>query len=245
MRKLILDIETRPNLAYVWGLWKQDINIKQIVEHTDVLCLAAKWHGDPDHMFFRSPFHHGRDRMIYDTWQLLDSADAVIHYNGKQFDMPKLNSMFLDVDMLPYSPVAQIDLLETVRRKFGYASNKLDYVADHLGLGSKVDTGGMQTWIGCMNNDPDAWARMREYNIHDVLLTEKLYDRLLPWIDRHPSEGAFNGDDSCPNCHGKDLLRKGFAFLKSGKYQRYVCNDCGKHSRATKRFDKTQIVEAI
>ncbi len=51
MKILLLDIETSPNLAYVWGLFKQNVAINQIKESGSVLCWAAKWYGSRDVMF--------------------------------------------------------------------------------------------------------------------------------------------------------------------------------------------------
>ncbi len=44
-----------------------------------------------------------------------------------------------------------------------------------------------------MNKDPAAWKVMEKYNKQDVLLLEKVYDRLLPWIKSHPNHHLFNG----------------------------------------------------
>ena len=43
---LTLDIETRPNLAHVWGLWQQNVGLSQIVERGHVMCWVAKWYGE-------------------------------------------------------------------------------------------------------------------------------------------------------------------------------------------------------
>ena len=42
VRLLVLDVETRPNLAYVWKIWDENIGINQIEESTEVICWAAK-----------------------------------------------------------------------------------------------------------------------------------------------------------------------------------------------------------
>jgi len=242
MRKLTIDIETSPNLAVVWGLWRQDIQIKSILEHQDILCWAAKWYDD-DEILWSSQFHHGHDKMVYSAWELINDSDAVIHYNGKKFDMPHLNTQFLLGEYSPPAPYHHIDLLDVVRKNFNFASNKLEFVANRLGLGGKADSGGMETWLGCMRNDPDAWDQMVEYNKKDVVLTEQLYDKLLPWIDGHPSEALFSGEEKCA-CGSTWIIKQGFTLLSTGKYQRFVCNECGKWFRGTKRIDGTTLTEA-
>ena len=94
MKILLLDIETAPNTAYVWGLWKQNISISQIVDSSSMLCWAAKWLDSPEVMF--SSILMGKKGMLKEIHKLLDQADAVVHYNGSRFDIPTLNKEFLD-----------------------------------------------------------------------------------------------------------------------------------------------------
>ena len=48
---LLLDIETSPNTAHVWGIWQQNISINQLLESSEILCFAAKWLGEKDIVF--------------------------------------------------------------------------------------------------------------------------------------------------------------------------------------------------
>ena len=70
--------------------------------------------------------------MLEGIHKLLDEADAVIHYNGKRFDIPSLNKEFLLNGMFPPAPFKEIDLLTVARGRFRFVSNKLDYVAQQL-----------------------------------------------------------------------------------------------------------------
>lgn len=242
MRRLIIDIETSPNLAHVWDLWNQNIGLNQLLESGEVICFAAKWYGDSSVSFW-SEYHDGKEQMIDSAWGLLDEADAVIHYNGRHFDVPRLNAEFLRRSWPPPSPFKQIDLYQTVKRRFDFPSGKLAYIADALGIGAKIVHEGHTLWIKCMAGDPDAWAQMREYNIKDVELLEPLHDLLRPWIVAYPSMAALEGDNRCPACGSEELNRQGFAYTRTGRYQRFVCEVCGKWSRATNRDNGTKITE--
>lgn len=245
MKILLIDIETSPNLAYVWGLWQQNVAISQLVESTEILSFGAKWLGD-DVIRFKSLFHNGKDEMITEAHALLDQADAVMHYNGRRFDVPHLNREFIQLGLLPPSPFKQIDLLETAKRRFRFPSNKLEYVSEALGLEGKVKHEGFELWVKCMAGDEAAWERMYEYNIRDVQLLEDLYFKLLPWIERHPSYGALTGEDVCTNC-GSDELNPSDtpAITSTGQYPQYQCGNCGTFVRATKRTDKTNITRSV
>ena len=230
---LVIDIETSPNLAYVWGVWQQNVSSGQLLSEKEVISFAAKWYGS-DELVFSSVFHDTRKKMVRLAWELLNEADVVVHYNGKKFDIPHLNQEFLLAGLEPPSPFRQIDLLMTVRREYNFVHNKLDHVAQALGIGEKVDHEGFELWVKCLEKDPDAWERMREYNIGDVKLTERLYQKLLPWITQHPSHASINGDMRCTNCGSTNLKRNGFQYTLTGRYQRYKC-ECGTHVRDTKR----------
>ncbi len=82
----------------------------------------------------------GKQKMLDSVHKLLDEADAIVHYNGSRFDIPILHKEFLLAGMPPPAPAKQIDLLQVARRQFRFVSNKLDYVSQALGLGSKTDS---------------------------------------------------------------------------------------------------------
>ncbi len=173
MRILLLDIETAPNKVYTWGLFDQNISINQIVESGYTLCWAAKWH-KKGKVAFSSLQATSHKQMLKEVHALLEEADAVVHYNGTKFDIPTLNKEFIKVGMNPPSPYKEIDLLRIARGKFRFTSNKLDYVAQFLGLGSKHKHKGMELWKGCMSNDAPSWKTMERYNKQDVKLLEKV-----------------------------------------------------------------------
>jgi DNA polymerase elongation subunit (family B) len=229
---LTIDIETSPNLAHVWQIWNVNVGINQLLESGEVICFAAKWYGDRKTMFY-STYHDGKEQMVLAAHALLDEADIVVHYNGKRFDIPHLNREFLEAGLEPPAPYAQVDLYQTAKSKFRFPSNKLDYIAQTLDIGAKTSHAGHTLWLDCLNGKPKAWKTMKEYNVHDVVLTETLYSRLLPWIHPHPNVNLYSDvlEEGCPNCGGTDLRREGYARTALGVYQRFQCRTCGKWSR--------------
>lgn len=243
---LLLDIETSPNLAHVWGIWQQNVGINQLLESSKTLCFAAKWLGE-DTIYFSSSFKTSHKKMLKEIHTLIDEADAVIHYNGTKFDMPTLNKEFLLANMTPPSPVKQIDLLQVAKKQFRFVSNKLDYVSQQLGLGKKTAHMGHELWIKCMNKDPDAWALMEEYNINDVILLERVYYKFIPWIKHHLNLNNFSEELVCPNCGKNHYQKRGFSYTTTSKFQRYQCKDCGNWFRGNKNMNlsKEKMVNII
>lgn len=228
---LLLDIETAPNTAYVWGLWKQNISIEKIVESSYVMCWAAKWLGSEE-IQFDSVKKSSSKEMLEHIHKLLDEADAVIHYYGSGFDIPVLNKEFIKHKMRPPSPYKQIDLYRVAKARFKFASNKLDYIAHFLGLGKKAKHEGMELWIKCMRLEPEAWVHMEEYNKQDVRLLEKVYNRFLPWITNSINRSLFTESVTCPNCGSGEHQKRGFYYSNAAKYQRFNCKDCGNWFRS-------------
>jgi len=226
-RTLVLDIETSPNLAHVWALFNQDIGLSQLMESTQVIAFAAKWRGDRK-TYFYSDFHDGHDEMVKAAWDLVDEADVVVHYNGTSFDMPHLHREFLLSNLGPTSPVKEVDLLKVVKGNFRFPSNKLQFVSTALGLPGKTQHTGHDLWVKCLNGDPNAWALMKKYNKNDVVITEQLYDILVPWIKSPPHAGLYidDGSEHCPRCGGTSLQRRGRYYAAKYSYPRFQCQDC-------------------
>lgn len=227
MKILFLDIETAPNTAHVWGLFKQNIGVNQVRESSYVLCWAAKWYGS-DEVMYDSVHYSSHKKMLRGVHRLLDEADAVVHYNGTKFDIPTLNKEFLLHGFKPPSPVRQIDLLKTARNKFKFPSNRLDYVAQALKVGKKFKHEGHELWIKCMAGDPVAWEVMEEYNKGDVDLLEKVYEQFKPWITGHANLSLNEGGRLvCPTCASHKVTKRGYAYTQTYKYQRFQCRTCG------------------
>lgn len=233
---LTWDIESKPHLVYTWGLWDQNIGITQIKEHGGMICFAAKWLGSDEVMFY-SEFEHGKHEMIKAAHDLLSEADIVVGYNSDNYDNKRINNEFLEQHLGPVKPFMSIDLIKTNRKRFDLASRKLDYIARYTGIGQKIENAGFQLWIDCMANDPEAWAKMKEYNIGDVIVTEDLYKELQPWLFNVPHFGMWttNGD-CCPYCGSVSLTDAGESHTKVQTYPLYRCDDCTGWSRGTLRL---------
>lgn len=242
MKTLLLDLETRPSMGYVWSLWDQNVSLSQLVEVGEVICFGAKWLGSKK-IHFKSIYHHSKKEMLDSAWKLMNEADAIIHYNGRAFDIKHLNREFLLAEMAPPSPHKDIDLLTVARGRFKFVSNKLEHVATQLGLGGKTSHEGFQLWVDCMKNDKTAWSKMKEYCINDVLLTEQVYEKLLPWIKTHPSIPLYDGveDLACKNCGSTNIQRRGYAYTNVSRFPKFLCKNCNTWGRGRKSDMVTEL----
>jgi hypothetical protein len=232
-RILLLDLETAPNLGFVWGIWEQ--NVIDVKKSWYLLSFAAKWTNErkthvrclPDYPRFKS--HKEDDKhLIADLWELLNEADIVVAHNGDRFDIRKANARFVAHGLPPPSPYKSVDTLKIARKHFKFDSNRLDDLGKYLGVGRKIPHTGKHLWLGCMNGDKKSWKTMRRYNTQDVTLLERVYLKLRPWTTTHPNLTFFSRrPEECPVCESGAINNTGFSYTRTGKRQRATCKSCG------------------
>lgn len=245
---LVLDIETAPINAYVWGIWNQNIGTHQIQSDWFCLTWAAKWLFE-DKVYSaklkpKEVVNQDDKRIIQGIWRLVNEADIVIAHNGEKFDMPKLNTRFIINGLNPPLPYQQIDTLKHIRRQFGFTSNKLDYVNKLLNLERKKET-KFELWEQCMKGNSSALSEMEKYNVQDVRILEETYLLIRAWIKPHPNVGLFILDEReyhCPNCGSNELTDEGKSYYTSANvYELRRCTNCGATSR--KRLSSITVKE--
>ena len=164
-------------------------------------------------------------------WGLLDKADVVIAHNGDSFDIKKTNTRFAIHGMKPPSPYKSIDTKKLAKKYFKFDSNKLDDLGMYLSVGKKLSAGGFATWKGCMQGDKKSWKRMVDYNKQDVVLLEKVYLALRPWMTNHPNINILDERlGACPTCGSDKVQKRGWAITPVNRKQRYHCQNCGRWS---------------
>jgi len=235
---LVFDIETSPILANVWDIWKQNISLKQIERDWHVLAFAAKWLGEKE-VFYKdqrdSRNIEDDKKILKFAWKLLDQADVVVTHNGDKFDILKLNSRFILQGIKPPSGFKSIDTCKIARRKFGFTSNKLEYLTNRLCKRyKKLDHKKFPSstlWTECVKGNKAAWKEMERYNKFDVLSLEELYHVLIPWDSSINFNWYHDDDHMVCKCGSVEFKKKGFAYTAVSKFQRYVCKKCGAQTR--------------
>lgn len=220
---LVLDIETKPATAYVWRTFKENIGYEQVIEPGGMICFAAKWVDNPDVMFY-SEWTHSRSEMLKAAHELISNADAVVTYNGDKFDLPKLKGEFLLDGLPPPPPTTSIDVIKHIR-KMGFLLNRLAFIGPLLRVGGKVKHEGFELWAKVMDGDSAARIKMEKYNRQDVVLLEKLYKKIKPYITNHPHLGEHKRE--CGSCGSDNVHSRGYRRTKSFKIQKLQCQACG------------------
>lgn len=238
---LCFDLENTALLSYHWGRWGQNIRPVQTVEESRVLCFGAKWLGGK--YTFKAEYEHGREEMLTSIRELLTEADYVVSWNGKRHDSKKIRTEFVLEGMEPPAEWNELDLMAVAKRQFAFSSNSLDHVSQQLGVGSKVKHEGFFEIIPKVQaGDEKARRAFARYQKQDVLLLEKLYSRLEPWIPAnvHPNHAIGTLGDVCTRCTSTNLERRGFKYTATGVYQQYRCEN-GHWVRGSRRLATSEL----
>ncbi len=233
VKVLLYDVESSPNIGYCWGKWEQ--NIIEFVTERQVISVAWKWLGDEDVHVLALPSFPGYKRnrddnrhLMMALHKLISEADVAIGHNVDEFDDKMINTDFIKHGLTPPPPHKSIDTLKVAKRYFRFNSNKLDDLGAFLKVGKKVKHWGFELWKRCLAGDMKAWRLMMKYNKGDVVLLEKIYLKLRPWMVTHPDFNAIDGHSGCPACKSVKLIRRGWAIVGAGRKQRYQCGECGR-----------------
>lgn len=230
---LILDIETAPILAYVWGLGENFVPLEHVVKEGHLLSFAAQWLDSEEMIYFdqRKEKDISNDKkMCEKIWNLFDEADIVAGQYSKHFDVPYILGRMAIHKLQPPKKFHQRDLKD-ITKKLRLLSTKLAYVSKKFNRNHiKSKHGkfpGIELWREVLNGNKEAWAEMEEYNKQDVLSTKESYKELEGWGFPGISVNVFSGSTTfgCPNGH-KDYKRDGHQYMSTGKFQRFRCNVC-------------------
>jgi len=231
---LLYDLETSFNIAFCFGKYEQNIN--RYLKEARLLSFAYKWLGTKDIFCFAECDFKTNKELVQELWKVMDEADIIVGQNAKKFDNRKSNSFFLEHNLPPPSPYKVFDTREFARYKFGFNSNALDDLGEHLGLGKKeriLDKDLLLERLTLGKATEQDWSLLKRYNKKDVALLEKIYLLFRPYTANHPAIYV-NDKGVCPMCGSDRLQSRGWNFLASGlKKKNYVCKNCGKWSQST------------
>lgn len=251
----LIDIETAPLGAHVWGLFDQTVGLNQITQEWSILSFCYKeLHAPRSQLVYmdNSARKDPRDdsELAHALWHIMHDNDILIAQNGKRFDMRKIRARLLLNKLSPPSPVKVEDTMLMARQVAAFTSNKLEWLSTYLSNVQKSKHKafpGFELWAECLKGNPKAWASMRKYNIPDVLSMEQVYLNLRPWVRGHSNLAVYTDStkQACPVCLSEDLKQDGHSYTNVGKYPRYQCNSCGAWSRGRKTVNSLDKRKAL
>lgn len=231
IKRLFFDIETTPNIGYFWRTgYNLTIHPESIIEERKIICISYKWEGQDKIHRLNWDKNLCDKQMLIDFVKEANKADEMVAHNGDRFDIKWIRTrcIFHRVPMFPQYKT--LDTLKKAKSGFNFNSNKLDYIAQFLGVGAKVKHSGFDMWKDVMKGDKKALEEMGNYCDGDIVVLEDVFLTMQNYILVNTHAGVINGNlkHSCSVCSSEEsiLLKNNITAL--GTIKRLMeCSDCG------------------
>jgi len=231
-KRLFFDIETSPNIGLFWTAgYKLNISHENIIKERAIICICYKWQGKDKVYELHWDSKQDDKRMLTEFIKIANEADELVGHNGDKYDLSFIRTrcLFHGIEMFPNYDT--IDTLKQSRSKFKFNSNKLDYIAQYLGVGAKIQT-SYNLWKDIvLEKDKEAMSKMIEYCKMDVEILEKVFMKMKGHFVNKLHHGLLLGGKkhSCPECGGIELRIHAKKISASG-YQKFSirCTSCYK-----------------
>jgi len=229
---LLWDIETSYIVATTFSLFPERLPHDGIIQDWNIICAAWKWLGEKKtYTAAVGPDTTNDLDVVVQLREVLASADVIVHHNGDKFDIKKFNTRLIYYGLEPLPHIPTVDTLKEARKIAAFTSNRLDYLGNFLCGEGKVQT-SHGLWMRVLKGDMAAVKEMVRYNVGDVLVLEKVYLKLKPYMKRHPHVGVMTNDTkcSCNKCGSVNLKKNGVRITAAGvKKQEMQCKECGSY----------------
>jgi hypothetical protein len=210
IKRLFFDIETAPNIAYVWKTgYKLSVPFQAIIEERAIMCISYKWAGEDEvHNIFWKGYYD--DKNILEAFiPILKKADEVVGHNSDKFDIKWVNTRAAFHGLNLPSKFRSFDTIKKARAQFTLNSNSLKYIAEFFNLTGKIETGGFDLWKDILGDKTgkttpakEAKEKMIEYCNGDVITLEDVYNYIEKYSKPITNHAVLQGGAKyhCPAC---------------------------------------------
>lgn len=237
-RIIVFDFETSPQRGWFWGrMWETDII--QIDQYETILSVAWKEHGEKQvHVIAQSDFKGYKPGVLNDKplceffSKIANEYDILCGHNSDQFDITVLNARLAFHKLPPLAVEKSFDT-KKLAGKLHLPSRKLSEIAAFFGIPGKYEHAGQKMWFECMQGMMKYWRMMKQYDKQDVVITDKILERLLPFskqTNQYVRLDGVNINCSNPVCLSENLKKHHTKRVVNGWKAQYQCNDCGKYT---------------
>lgn len=160
----------------------------------------------------------------------LSCAEYISGHYAEKFDRKFLNSRIIAAGLPALAPVKLIDTWRIAKCNLKLSSNRLASLAQFLHCEhAKIEKkGGWPSWwYEFLKGKVSSKVKklMRKYNNFDVLTQRDCANKLKAhWPNAVYLTGQIG---HCRNCTSSHLIKGGYLQMKSARYQRIKCTNCG------------------
>ena len=201
---MFFDIETSPNIGIFWRSgYNQTITPYDIIQERAIICVCWKWEGENEIHSLTWDKNQDDKKLLKKSIKELEKSDEAIAHNGDKFDIKWLRTRALFHGVQINHTINTIDTLKWAKSGFNFNSNRLDYIAQFLKVGKKMETGGLDLWKKvCLEKCSNSLNTMVEYCKVDVEILEKVFQKLNPYSKPKTNYAVLKGGEKyeCPEC---------------------------------------------
>jgi len=237
VKRLFWDIETSPNIVLSWNCgYKLTIQPQNIVQERAIICICYKWEGDKK--VHSLEWDRGDDKGLLKRFsKIAEESDEMVAHNGDWFDLKWFNARCLVHGIPPVPSIKTVDTLKIAKRHFYFNSNRLDYIAKLLfGNGNGKTKTDYEMWKKItLENDPKALKKMVKYCKNDVVILERVWQKLRDYEvpATHAAvnaTGDFKDRWMCAHCGSSHVRKSKTMVTAKGMVKHQMkCNDCGRY----------------
>ena len=235
LKRLFWDIETSPNIMFSWRCgYKINLDHGNIIQERAIICICYKW--EDDDTVHELHWDKGDDRKLIKKFaRVAAKADEMVAHNGDHFDLKWFNGRNLIHCLPPLPQYRTVDTLKIARKHFYLNSNRLDYLGKLLFGEGKIHA-GFGLWRDIViDNSASAMREMIRYCKQDVVLLERIWNKLRDYETPMTHAGVVATGDStlrwtCPYCASFNVKKSKTRATAKGMVQHQMnCRACGRY----------------
>lgn len=230
-KRCFFDIETSQAVMKGWRVgYNLNIDAGRIVKDSAIICVSWKWEGYDT--VYNLKWKDGCDKeLLTEFVKMANVSDEMVAHNGDRFDIKWITGRCIYHGIDCYPKYKTVDTLKMAKRH-KFPSNKLDYLAKYLKVGGKIETGGIALWDAVEDGDKKALKKMVEYCDNDVIILEKVYQKLARYSEPTTHRGIFEHGDKweCGHCGSGDVNLEKTRYTAKGTPKRQMkCHSCNRY----------------
>lgn len=241
---LIYDIETSRLKAWLWWTGQQYVLPDQLdnAQPPRIITVSWKWLGEDEVHTLKWDKNQSDEKLVREFLKEYNRADLVVGVNQDKFDNRWINARAIKYGLHVNTFVRSSDIQKEAKRLMRLPSYSLKKLCELFNVTRKLSNEGNIMWQKIQEGTPEEqeyyMEKMVEYNIGDIISTEEVYMKMMPYMAHKLHVGVLNGEEkwTCPLCGSKEVELDKTTVTPAGTVQRIMkCKVDGKRYKITNK----------
>jgi DNA polymerase elongation subunit (family B) len=231
IKRLFFDIETSQYEVRSFRIgYNLNLNYQNVRQLAKIICISYSWGEDGKIQNLHWDKNQCDKQMLIDFIKILDEADEIVAHNGDRFDIKwiRTRAIYHRIPMRAF--YKSFDTLKKAKSNFNFPNNRLDTIAQFLGVGAKVEHDGMKMWDEVQDGNKHYLKEMVKYCDGDIVVLRDVFFAMQNYTKPNTHIGVLNNNlkYSCPCCGSEqvELIKNNVTAM--GTIKRLMgCLSCG------------------